>query len=301
MKRTLLAFAIAAIAVPLFASDEHKLIARVNGLEITNADLDEQWNRVPKELQAQYLKTGGKRAFLENYVAKKLLLQDALASGFAEKVDVPDELDEVAAEAALFNRYVRDVVAAPIITEAEMRKVYTGNRAQFTSPEQAHLSIIRMLKNDNPDAAREAMSKVMIEIFSARTTLASQVPPDQLLDALAAKFAEVAKRVSDHESASDGGDLGWVALHTFDPRIAQAGRTMKPGTISGLLESREAFQMILLHEYRPSGVEPYETAQDAIREFLMARDSRKVMQAVTEKTAELRAAGKVEIFAENLR
>lgn len=300
MKRTLLALALAAVAAPLFASDEHKLIARVNGLEITNGDLDEQWSRVPKELQAQYLKTGGKRAFLENYVAKKLLVQDALASGFAEKVGVPDELD-AAAEAALFDRYVREVVAAAIISEAEMRKVYTGNRAQFTSPEQAHLSIIRMLKNDNPERAREAMAKVMIEIFAARTTLAAQVSPDQLLDALAVKFAEVAKRVSDDPSAEKGGDLGWVALHTFDQRIATAGRSMKPGTISGLIESREAYQMILLHEYRPAGIEPFETAQDAIREFLLARDSRKVMQAVTEKTAELRAAGKVEIFAENLR
>jgi parvulin-like peptidyl-prolyl isomerase len=300
MKRTLLALALAAIAIPLFASDGYKLVARVNGREITNADLDAQWNRIPAELQAQYLKSGGKLVFLENYVSKKLVVLDAFASGFAAKIGVSDDLD-AAGESELFDRYVREVVAAPIVTEGEMRRVYTENRAQFSAPEQAHLSIIRMLKNDAADAAREALSKVIVEVFSARTALAAQVGAEQLQEAMAVEFAEIAKRVSDDPSAGKGGDLGWVALHTLDPRISSAARSMKRGAISGILESREAYQVILVHEYRPAGVEPFDTAQDAIREFLMARNSRKVMQAVKEKTDQLRAAGKVEIFEENLR
>jgi parvulin-like peptidyl-prolyl isomerase len=300
MKRTLLALALAAVAVPLFASDSFKLIARVNGREITNADLDAQWERVPAKLQAEYQKHGGKAAFLDNYISKKLMVMDAVASGYAKKIGVSDDLD-IAGESALFDRYVREVVAAPIVTEGEMQKVYTENRAQFTAPEQARLSTIRTLKKDNPDAAKEALSKVIVEVFSARTALASQVSADQLLDALAVKFGEIAARVSDDPSAAKGGDLGWVALHTLDPRIANAARSMKPGAISGILESKDAYQVVLLHEYRPAGIEPFETAQDAIREYLMARNSRKVMQAVKEKTAQLRAAGKVEVFAENLK
>lgn len=301
MKRTLLALALAAVAVPLFAADSYKLIARVNGREITNGDLDAQWSRVPAKLQAEYLKNGGRAAFLDNYIAKKLMVMDAVASGFAKKIGVADDLD-MAGESALFDRYVREVVAAPIITEGEMQKVYTENRAQFTAPEQALLSTIRALKDtNNPDAAKEALSKVIVEIFSARTTLASQMGADQLLDALAVKFGEIAARVSDDPSAAKGGDLGWVALHTLDPRVANAARSMKPGAISGILESKDAYQVVLLREYRPAGIEPYESAQNAIREYLMARNSRKVMQAVKEKTAQLRAAGKVEVFAENLK
>jgi hypothetical protein len=300
MKRTLLVFALAAIAAPLFASDSYKLVARVNGREITNADLDAQWDRVPEQLQAQYMKNGGKKVFLENYVSKKLIVMDAFASGFAKKAGLSDDLD-ADAESALFDRYVREVVASSIITEGEMQRVYNENRGQFSAPEQAHLSIIRTMKGTNPDAAREELSKVVVEIFSARTTLAAQVGADRLMDALAAKFAEIATRASDDPSAAKGGDLGWVALHTLDPRIAGAARTMRPGAVSGILESGDAYQVVLVHEYRPAGIEPFETAQDAIREFLMARNSRKVMQAVKQKTDELRAAGKVEIFAENVR
>src|SRR5687768_12915577 len=103
MKQTLLALALAAIAAPLFASDSYKLVARVNGREITNADLNTLWDRVPEKLQEQYKKAGGKKAFLENYVAKKLVVQDAVKSGFAAKVGAPDDLD-AAAESALFDR-----------------------------------------------------------------------------------------------------------------------------------------------------------------------------------------------------
>jgi parvulin-like peptidyl-prolyl isomerase len=300
MKRALLALALAAAAVPMFASDAHKLVARVNGREITNADIDAIWDRVPAEIQAQYLKNGGKKAFLQNYIAKKLIVQDAVKSGFAAKIGAPADLTP-AAESALFDRYVREVVAASIVTEDEMKKVYAEHRSEFNAPEQAHISVIRALKKANPEAAREVLSKVMIEVFSARTTIASKVSPDQLAAAMAVEFANVAKRVSDDPSAAAGGDLGFVALHTLEPQIATAARSMKRGAISGMLETKEAYEMVLLHEYRPAGIEPYETAQAAVREFLLARESRKVMQAVIKKTDELRAAGKVEIFAENLR
>ena len=300
MKRTLLALALAAVTAPLFASDSYKLVARINGREITNADLDALWDRVPEKVQAQYNQAGGKKTFLENYVAKKLVVQDAVKSGFAAKVGAPEDLD-AAAESALFDQYVREVLAATIVTEEVMRKVYDEKRNEFAYPEQANISIIRALKKENPDAARDVLAKVMVEVFTARTALAAQVGAPGLPEAMAKKFAEVARRASDDPSAARGGNLGFVALHTLEPKIASAARTMKRGTISGILESRDAYQMILVHEYRSEGVESFETALPAIREFVMARESKKVMDAVRKKTDELRASGKVEIFAENLR
>lgn len=302
MKRTLLAFALAAVALPLFAqSDDDKLVARVNGKELTNRDLNVQWKRVPAKVQEQYLAGGGKRLFLDNYISKYLLVQEAIRSGFAAKAGVPAELDP-AAESALFDKYVREVLAAPMITEESLRDAYTQHRDQFRVPEQARLRTIRAVKGDNPEAAREKVSKAMIEIFAARAEIAKTVAKEQALAALAAKFSEVATRVSDHEeSAPKGGDLGWVALHTVDPRIAQAARTMKPGTISGILESADAYQLVLVDDYRGADVETFEAARPALREFVMARNAKHVMDAVMKKTAELRASGKIELWPENIR
>lgn len=301
MKRTLFALVLAVAAAPLFAqSDADKLIARVNGQEITNRDLDQVWARVPPEVQAQYGKVGGKKVFLDNYIAKFLLVQEAVNSGFAAKIGAPDELD-AAAEAALFDRYVREVVAAPLITEQELRKVYDEKKSEFATLEQAKLRVIRVLKGDSPTAARDIVSKAMIEVFGERQAIAQSVGAERAMEALAAKFSEVAARVSDHDSAPQGGDLGWVPLHTVDPKVAQAARTMRPGTISGVLDLSDSYQLVLVEEYRGAGVESFEAVQGPLREYVLARNSARVMEALTKKTAELRAAGKVELFPDNLR
>ena len=302
MKRTLLALALAALAAPLIAqTDGDKLVARVNGTEITNNHLDEIWMRMPEELQLQYRKAGGKRVFLENFVGKKLIVQEAVRSGFAAKVGAPEDLDGPA-ESALFDQYVREVVGGQLVTEAEMRKVYDENRAEFQVPEQARLRIIRALKKTFPEGARDTMAKAMLEIFGARAAIAQTgASKQEAVEMLAGKFSEVATRASDHESAAQGGDLGWVPLHTLDPAIAQAARTMKPGTISGILEAKDSYQIVLVEEYLPQGAESFQASKNAIREYLLSRKQKEVMQALVKKTNELRAAGKVEMFVENLR
>jgi peptidyl-prolyl cis-trans isomerase C len=301
MKRTLLALALAAATLPLVAqTDGDKLVARINGKELTNRDIDALWNRIPKKMQEDYVKSGGKLIFVQNYIAKHLIVQDAIRSGFAAKIGAPDELD-AAGEAMLFDRYVREIIAAPLVSEEEMKRVYQENTTEFVAPEQGSFLLLRVLKKDSTTSARESIEKAMIEIFSARTQLAQTYSSQHLPAAMRAKFAEVARRMSDAPSAEKGGDMGWVALHTVDPKIADAVRTMKPGTASGIIETADAFQMIFVDEHRPAGVEAYEAVKPALRQFIMAREAKKVMDAVAKKSAELRKTGKVEIFAQNLR
>jgi parvulin-like peptidyl-prolyl isomerase len=299
MKRTLLALALAA-ATPLFAqTDAHKLVARVNGEEITRGELDALWDRVPKNFRDQYANVGGKKTFLENYIGKRLLVQEALRTGFAAKVGVPEELDPQS-ESKLFDRYVRDVIAAPMVTEEAMRKVYDERRDEFNVPEQAKLRIIRVAKGDAPDAARDKISKAMIEVFSWRNTLAAKLPAKDVPLALADKFSEVAARVSEDPSAAEGGQLGWVGLLSLEHRIAEPARSMTPGTMSGILDLGDGYALLFVEEKYVGGTAPYEVSKDVIREYVMAQNKNLVMQAVQKKTLELRAAGKVEIFAENI-
>ena len=301
MKRTLVALALAAAAPLLAQSDADKLVARVNGEEITRGQLDAQWDRVPRNFREQYEDVGGKKAFLENYlIGKRLVVQEALRSGFAAKVGMPDELD-AKAESKLFDQYVRDMIAAPMITEEQMREVYEERIDQFRVPEQAKLRVIRVSKNDAPDSAREKISKAMVEIFTARTSLAAaRLQPKEVAVALADKFSDVAARVSDDPSAVEGGQLGWVALRTLDRQIADPARTMTPGTVSGILEAGDAYVLLFVEERYLEGTAPYDASKEVLREYVMATNRDLVMLAVQKKTAELRAAGKVEIFAENL-
>ena len=302
MKRTLLALALAAFALPLAAqSDADKLIARVNGKEITNRDLNEIWDRLTPEVQKQYEKVGGKKVFLDNYLSKQVIVQEALRSGFAEKAGLAAEEMDSTIEAQIFDRYIREVIAADLASDEEMRKLYQERRSEFATPEQAKMRIIRALKGDRPEEARDKVAKAMLEVFAARQQIAQSVAANEALDAMAVVFSEVATRVSDHESAKEGGSMGWVPVHTLDPKLAQAARTMKNGTISGVLETADAFQLVLVDDYRPAGVDAYEAVQGALREYVLARNAPRVMAAVQKRSAELRAQGKVEVFLQNLR
>src|SRR5690348_13816203 len=84
-------------------------VAIVNGEVITADKLDAMWNNMGVQMRDQYEKVGGKQAFLENYLRKRLVIQEAIKSGFDKRPDVRVDMD-TASESALFDRYVRDVI-----------------------------------------------------------------------------------------------------------------------------------------------------------------------------------------------
>ena len=94
MKRLLLTAALVA-ALPLAAqpSTNSLIVATVNGEAITQAKLDQLWNRLSEKMKKQYEKSGGGKAgFLDNFIREPLLRQQAVAKGFDKKPDVQAEL-----------------------------------------------------------------------------------------------------------------------------------------------------------------------------------------------------------------
>src|SRR5436309_873434 len=140
MKR-MLVLAIAALALPLAAQQKsesalaQKQVAIVNGETITVDRFERMWNNMGVGMREQYEKAGGKSAFLENYLRKRLVIQEAIKSGFDKRPDVRVDM-ESGSESALFDRYVRDVIAAPIVTEAEIKKYYEEHKDDFAVPEK---------------------------------------------------------------------------------------------------------------------------------------------------------------------
>src|SRR5207237_3375445 len=107
-----------------------KQVAILNGEIITAERLDHLWNNMGVAIRDQYEKAGGKAAFLENYLRKRLVIQEAIKSGFDKRPDVRADMDS-GAESALFDRYVRDVIAAPIVNEADINKYYDEHKDEF--------------------------------------------------------------------------------------------------------------------------------------------------------------------------
>src|SRR5690349_11705039 len=87
MKRCLIvALAVLAMPIVVAAAEEQKAeskpVAVVNGEIVTADKLNEMYRHLSAPMRAQYEATGGKAGFLENYLRKRLLIQEAVKSGF---------------------------------------------------------------------------------------------------------------------------------------------------------------------------------------------------------------------------
>lgn len=308
MKRILLTAALAA-ALPLVAQPapsatttnaNNVIVATINGEAITQARLDQLWGRMSEKMRKQYEKSGGgKMGFLDNYIRKRLLLQQAVAKGFDKQPDVQSEI-EAAKESTLFDLYVRDVIAANVVTDAEIRKFYDEHQADFSMPERAKIREI-LIKTDNrsPEDARAQLGNIMSELFSARTQIAA-AGGDQKAK-FGAAFAQAASKYSEDASASAGGDLGWITRDMLDAKLADAAFRVRPGMMSGVLESPMGMHLIFVEDQQPASTESFESARPGIREYLLGRNAQKVLEEVNKTTNALRTTAKVEVYPENVR
>jgi hypothetical protein len=115
-----------------------------------------------------------------------------------------------------------------------------------------------ILKNKLEEAVRQKD-----EVF-----LAAKNKITQAQDELAKKktFAQVAAKYSEGESASQGGDLGWLTVDQMTPEIALACLSLEKNETSGIIESPLGFHIVQLTDKKTEGdVEKFRLKQIFVR------------------------------------
>lgn len=123
------------------------------------------------------------------------------------------------------------------VSPLEVRQFYEDYKDSLQEvPEEVTLSHIFISPKPSEKAKHEAYAKA-----------------EALLDSLkhGASFAELAKKYSqDPGSAPDGGDLGWASRGQFVPAFEHAVYALKPGQISGIVETQFGYHIIQLLQRR---------------------------------------------------
>jgi peptidyl-prolyl cis-trans isomerase C len=287
--------------------DSKKAVAVINGETITVERLDHMYSNLNAQMRQNYDANGGKGALLENYIRKRLVVQEAIKSGFNKKPEIAEAI-EAARESALFDRYVRDVVASPIITDSEVKAYYNEHPGDFATPEKVHVRhIVIGVASSGPaqrsrEAARDAITKIAVELHGADMASArAATDPETVARLRLSHFQDAAKKYSEDGAAASGGDLGWITKGQTDPDFEVAAWNMKPGTLSGIVESKFGFHLIYVEGRQPAGTEPFEAVRASLREYLMTQKASDVVNAVTKLTNELRDSGHVSVFPENIK
>jgi parvulin-like peptidyl-prolyl isomerase len=294
---------------PIAAAD--RIVATINGETITSGELDQLYSRLGTQMRDGYEQSGGKEAFLENYLRKRLLIQEAIKASFDKKPDVKAEL-AAARESALFDRYIRDVVAAPIVTEKAMRDYYDSHKSEFAVPEKFKVRHIVATptpgavmnssgnKAQNEREAQAKIARIQGELHTDPRMEAQSINPVARRQAVLNAFAQKAAQYSEDASAPKGGDLGWVTKGQLDPTFEEAALNLQVGIVSGMIKTQFGYHLILVEARKAGGTASFEASRARIREALMAQGAADVMQSVTKLTNELRGQSKISVHPENI-
>ena len=119
------------------------------------------------QMRNQYETAGGKRVFLENYIAKRLLVQEAEGRGYDDQPQVKQAL-EIARESALFDRYVRDIVASEVVPDSAVREFYDKNVDDFVVGDRIRVQQIVIGTNRHSPAEAAEIARGRLRLDPAR-------------------------------------------------------------------------------------------------------------------------------------
>jgi peptidyl-prolyl cis-trans isomerase C len=183
--------------------------------------------------------------------------EEAFKQGLAAQGLTIDQLWQQARTSLQVQKVIEaEVVSKIAVQDADVSAFYQQNLARFKQGESVHAS--HVLIAVKPDATPA-------EKTQARGT--AQAALKQIRGG--ADFAEVARtRSQDPGSAPGGGDLGFFPQGQMAPAFEEAAFKLKPGAVSGVVETQFGFHIIKVHERRPPRTAPLAEVGGQIKEFL---------------------------------
>lgn len=232
------------------SSDESPVLAVVNGKPITQSELDVRWAELPEARQARYQLEGGKKKFLDDLIARELLLQEARRLGLDRTLEVREKTQRFQEQLAL-DALMREMAKTRVqVTKEELEAYYMAHSAAVLATEQ-----IRAAQIIVPTAMQALEVKKQLEE--------------------GAEFAKLAQKVSiDQATKFRGGDLGPYRKGAAPPEIEAAILTLNPGQVSEPIQVPSGFALVKVTSRDPLDARSAHVARERLRQELYAEKQR---------------------------
>ena len=189
------------------------VVATVDGKNITDTQLNEELAPLLGGRDINSLPAQQKSGLIQQYIAEKLLLEDAKKQNFEKSADYSKLLAR-AKDGIVFNLYQKKIFDAVKVDNAKVKAAYDKNKSQFVQP--ARVQAKHILVSGESDA-----NSIINELKGLKG------------NALSDKFSEIARSKSiDSATAPNGGELGWFGEENMVKPFADAAFSLKKGEIS---------------------------------------------------------------------
>lgn len=243
------------------------IIAKVNGKEITQADMDLLIKTLGPQRAAQFQNEEGQKQLVDELVNQELFYFDAVDTDLESSEDFQAEL-AVAKANILKQLNIKKTLDTVTATEEDAKKFYEENKEKFVRPMTVTASHILVDTEEKAD-----------EIYAAIEG--------------GKDFAEAATEFSSCPSKERGGDLGPFGKGQMVPEFEEAALAMEVGKVSSPVKTQFGFHIIKLTDKTEEGTSPYEEVKAQIEQQLVIMGQN---DAYFKKVDELKSKYTVEVL-----
>ena len=240
--------ALLALAAPAFA--DGKVLAKVDGKDVTDADVALAQSEIGPNLGS--IPPEQRTAVLVNYI-----IDNRLMSAAAEKAGYGSDASMAARVEYYKGRALRDLFfdksVTGAVTDAEAKKIYDKKVGEIKPVEEVRALHILVAKKEEAD---ELVAKLKA----------------------GGDFAALAKEKStDTGSGAQGGDLGYFAKGQMVKPFEDAAWALKANEVSAPVQSQFGWHVIKMLDKRSKPAPAFETVKDGILNSLVQQKAQEII------------------------
>jgi peptidyl-prolyl cis-trans isomerase C len=256
---SLLLFAAYIAFVPLSAAAEDAVVARIDGVDIKQSDLDFAASEVGPRI-GNYRPEDRKRVLLQ-YVIENELMAAAGEKNNLDEIDTFDARVKYHARRALRDAYF-DASITGAVTDEDAKKIYDEKIASMKPEQEVRARHILVETEDEAKEVKERLKK-------------------------GDDFAALAKEKS-KDTKAEGGDLGFFSRGQMPKPVEEAAFALDVGVISDPVQTPFGWHVIKVEEKRDQKLPSFEEVKEPIKTQLVAQKAQIVVTG-------LRNEAKIEI------
>jgi len=247
--------------------DENKVLATVNGKDITEQDAYDFLNKLSPQVAFQFRSPEGIKNLINELVNQELFYLNAIENGLDKEKDFIKDLEKIKKQ-VLIQYSVGKLFSDIEVKDEEIKDYYVNHQDNFKTPEKVRASHILV---DSEDKANNIL--------------------DQLNNGMS--FEEAARKYSNCPSKENGGDLGEFTRGQMVQEFEDAAFSMNQGQISEPVKTQFGYHIIKLISREEAGITPLEDVKEQIQNHLMAL---KQQQKFTDKANELKGKYDIKMY-----